>query len=224
MVGAKILPAKPEQRPAGRRGARGQREDGASPARPPGHGREGRLSGADWLEAGQQLLCERGISAIKLAELTRRLGVSTGSFYHHFTDFEQYLGELANHYTVERVMSDLQVAGSDGEAPPVERLRRLARRSNEAGTFALDRAMRIWATMDPRAEAAVRRAEALVLDFTARCFVDLGFDREEALLRAGVLLSVNVAPFEHPLIASRADFMRGCLRLMVQDAPKGTGR
>lgn len=181
--------------------------------------RAARLCAADWLQAGQELLCEKGISSIKLAALTRRLGVSTGSFYHHFTDFEQYLGALADHYTVERVMIDLQVAASGDDAGPVERLQRLARRSNQAGTFDLDRAMRIWATMDPRAEAAVRRGEALVLDFIAQCFIDLGFDAAEAALRAGMLLSVNVAPFQHPAIASRADFLRGCLRLMIQDAP-----
>jgi len=58
--------------------------------------REGRLSATDWIQAGQELLRERGISAIKLAALTERLGVSTGSFYHHFADFEQYLGALAD--------------------------------------------------------------------------------------------------------------------------------
>lgn len=181
--------------------------------------REGRLSATDWIQAGQELLRERGISAIKLAALTERLGVSTGSFYHHFADFEQYLGALADHYSVERVQRDLDSATSGGDTGPVERLKRLARQSLQAGTFDLDRAMRIWATMDPRAEAATRRGEALVLDFITRAFIDLGFERAEAALRARVLLSVNVSPLRHASEASGADFYRGCLRLLTRDAP-----
>jgi AcrR family transcriptional regulator len=181
--------------------------------------RERRLCAADWLDAGQALLRTRGIAGIKLAALTAHLGVSTGSFYHHFADFEQYLGALAEHYTVDKVMRDLEVATGAGEAGPVERLQRLARRSVQAGTFDLDRAMRIWATMDPRAEVAVRRSEALVLEFIAQAFAELGFGAQEASLRARVLLSANVAPLLHDGGQSRSGFFRGCLELLVRDAP-----
>jgi len=47
--------------------------------------------------------------------------------------------------------------------------------------------------MDPRAEAATRRGEALVLDIHHPAFFDLGFERAEAALRARILLSVNVS-------------------------------
>lgn len=192
-----------------------------SPARPGRSTRDGRLGTRDWIAAGQDLLREQGISAIKLAALTRRLGVSTGSFYHHFTDFEQYLGALAESYSLERVMLDLERALQDGDPSPIARLQSLARQSLKAGTFELDRAMRIWATMDPRAEAALRRAEATVLDFVTSAFRDLGFDPAEASLRARILLSANVSPLLPQGEGSAADFFRGCLRLMLVGAPNG---
>ena len=178
------------------------------------------MSARDWIEAGQELLRERGISAIKLAALTRRLGVSTGSFYHHFDDFEQYLGALAEHYRLDRVMRDLDNAARDAEPDPVARLKRLARESLRAGTFELDHAMRVWATMDARAQASLQRAETLVLEFITQAFVDLGFDPTEASLRARVLLSANVSPLLAQDAKSRGDFFRGCLRLLVADAPR----
>lgn len=196
-------------------GPSGSRTTGQGPAVP----REGRLSAHDWVEAGRELLREQGISAIKLAALTRRLGVSSGSFYHHFSDFEQYLGALADSYTVDRVQGDLAAATSGGAAGPIERLQRLARRSVQAGTFELDRAMRIWASMDPRAEAAVVRAEALVLAFVAQAFGELGYDAAEAVLRARILLSANVTPLRAGGDGSRAEFFRGCLRVLTGDAP-----
>ncbi|MEN9316173.1 MAG: hypothetical protein RIS35_2566 [Pseudomonadota bacterium] len=203
------------------RGKRASDEPTTGPARPP---REGRLGTRDWIAAGQDLLREEGISSIKLAALTRRLGVSTGSFYHHFTDFEEYLGALAESYSLERVMHDLENALRDSDPSPVSRIKSLGRQSLKAGTFELDRAMRIWATMDPRAEAALRRAEATVLDFITTAFIDLGFGRAEASLRARILLSTNVSPLLPQGEGSAADFFRGCLRLMVSDAPNGDGR
>ena len=193
------------------------------PARPGRSTRDGRLGTRDWIAAGQDLLREKGISAIKLAALTRRLGVSTGSFYHHFTDFEQYLGALAESYSLERVMIDLENALRDSDPSPIARLQSLARQSLKAGTFELDRAMRIWATMDPRAEAALRRAEGTVLEFVTSAFRDLGFDAAEASLRARILLSANVSPLLPQGEGSAADFFRGCLRLMVVGAPNGGG-
>lgn len=182
--------------------------------------REGRLSARDWIEAGQELLRTQGISAIKLATLTRRLAVSTGSFYHHFDDFESYLGALAEHYRIDRVMRDLDNAARGTDPDPVARLQRLARESLRAGTFELDHAMRVWATMDARARASLRRAETLVLEFITQAFIDLGFERAEASLRARVLLSANVSPLLAQDAKSRGDFFRGCLRLLVADAPR----
>ena len=198
----------------------------AAPRRKPGAGapsRERRLGARDWLAAGQHLLREQGISAIKLAALTRRLGVSTGSFYHHFTDFEHYLGELAQSYSLDLVMQDLELALRDCASSPIARLENLARQSLKAGTFELDRAMRVWATMDPHAEAALRRAEATVLDFITEAFDDLGFEAAEASLRARMLLSMNVSPLLPEGRGSHAEFFKGCLRLLVGDAPTPPG-
>lgn len=176
----------------------------------------------DWLLAGQALLREQGITAVKLAPLTQRLGVSTGSFYHHFADFETYLGALADSYSLDRVMDDLAQAMSAAGRSPVARLQSLARQSLKAGTFELDRAMRVWATMDPRAEAALRRAESTVLAFVSDAFRELGFDRAEADLRARILLSANVSPLIPHGQGSHAAFFRGCLRLMLAGAPVGS--
>jgi len=45
-----------------------------------------RLSVDDWMQAGFAILAEEGIKALKIDRLCRRLGVTKGSFYWHFTD------------------------------------------------------------------------------------------------------------------------------------------
>ena len=157
---------------------------------------------------------------MKLAALTRRLGVSTGSFYHHFPDFETYLGELAENFSVDRVIRDINVANATPGATPVERMVALGRQSLNAGTFDLDRAMRIWGTMDERALTAIRRSEALVLGFITDAFAEMGFDRDQAVLRARILLSANVTPLQAPGHMSHGEFVRACLRVLVADPQK----
>ena len=51
-------------------------------------GSKDRLGRNDWIASGQVILRKSGISAVKLSALTARLGVSIGSFYHHFTNFD----------------------------------------------------------------------------------------------------------------------------------------
>ena len=153
---------------------------------------DGRLSRKDWILAGQDMLRKEGIAGLKLSALTAKLGVSTGSFYHHFADFEQYLGAVAEFFSADRVQGVIDQTMINNP-DPVTRIRRLAKLSLEDHTFKLDAAMRIWATMDERAAVTVERSERLVLAFLARAFEDLGFSPAEAVLRARILLSVNIA-------------------------------
>ena len=152
----------------------------------------GRLGRTDWVQAGQDVLREDGIAGLKLSALTARLGVSTGSFYYHFGDFEDYLGAVAESFSAQRVQGLIDRAKT-GASDPLTRIRGLAKLSLDDKTFELDKAMRIWATMDPRAAVTVARSERAVLAFLSDAFEDLGFAREEASLRARILLSVNIA-------------------------------
>ena len=201
----------PKGKPATGASLRGVGAESAR-ARQPGRDRLGR---ADCIEAGQAILRENGISAVKLAALTPRLGVSIGSFYHHFDNFEAYLGALAEHYSVERVREELERARA-GDADPIARIRRLGAISLQRGTFDLDQAMRVWATMDPRAERTLRKAEELVLEFLARSFRDLGFDAAQAGLRARILLSANIATLGGLDEHGHARFLRECLALLTR--------
>jgi len=180
--------------------------------------RNSRLSRLDWLEAGQAILCENGIAGLKLAALTRRLRVSTGSFYHHFSDFETYLNALADHFTADQVRDTLRQA-SEGGADPLTRMRRIRSISIKTRLFQLDSAMRIWAATDARAAATMRNAERIVLAFLAQAFRDLGYARAEAALRARMLLSANVARIEAASPPAGKRFFKETLDFLTRDAP-----
>ncbi|MDF2231291.1 TetR/AcrR family transcriptional regulator [Albimonas sp. CAU 1670] len=151
-----------------------------------------RLTKDDWFREGQSLLMREGIAGMRLAKLVKRLGISTGSFYHHFTDMDDYLGQLADHYSSDQVRRLAEQVARDFD-DPVEQIRTLAADSIVSGLFDLDRAMRVWAASDPRAAKALLDAEKVVLDFVSAAFERLGFAPADARLRAQILLSANLA-------------------------------
>ena len=60
-----------------------------------------------WLSAGQKLLRRGGVKAVKLGALTAELGLTTGSFYHHFDSMASFLDELARFYGADQVVAIL---------------------------------------------------------------------------------------------------------------------
>jgi AcrR family transcriptional regulator len=162
-------------------------------------------SRTDFIRAGQQLLRDGGVRAVKLRELTRALGVTTGSFYHHFDNFDVYLGELA----AEFALAGEPIAAVLAQLQPAERVRTLLSIRAESDVPALDRAMRIWAAGDARARDAVERLDHALLKLIEAAFVDLGFDPGESRMRArtayaaGIGLGMMSAPW--PIGADEED-------------------
>lgn len=148
-----------------------------------------------WLRAGQQVLRERGITGVKLQSLTAVLGLSTGSFYHHFSGMPQYLRELASYFGAEQLAASL---ASVQDRPPIERLRAIGRIARDDRMQPLHAAMRDWAAHDAGAADAVRAADEQLLRFVEQAFVDLGHDTDGARTRALLMFSVGVARVDPP--------------------------
>ena len=159
-------------------------------------GRTGKTA-SDWVQAGQALLIEGGIDAVKLHCLTARLGVSTGSFYHHFRNFDEYLAALADFYGSKQAQLHFDEArGRVGDDP--ESLLREATSIFGAGSMRqLNIAMRAWAQRDERAWAAIRRYDEVLIRNLDEIFLALGFDEISAKSRTLIMMglaSVDLDP------------------------------
>lgn len=155
------------------------------------------LTPRDWLEAGQSLLRRGGLRALKLRPLSEELKVSTGSFYHHFRDFDDYQGKLANFFAEEQI-GDLIAALERATPDPIQRVRLLGETVRRRGSSRIGIAMRAWAESDPRARRAVERHDELLLDFLARCLMATGFSRSEAEVRAYGLITLGLSKVHAP--------------------------
>jgi AcrR family transcriptional regulator len=157
------------------------------------------LGRKDWIAAGQEALIEDGISGVKLSRLTRRLGVTSGSFYHHFTDWQDFLNALADFYgneNVDRIMLEIKLVDD-----PAERVRLLHTLAEEWDIARLDSAMRVWGTSNLRARAAVIKLDDFLIETIRGAFVELGFSHREARMRAVLGFAAGVGQpflFGHP--------------------------
>lgn len=109
-----------------------------------------------WFAAANELLAEQGYGGLKLAPLCKRLGVTTGSFYHSFDSWQDFTDALLDAWLQERTQQTVEVVS--GTADPVERLLLLA----DAGSQLLHRteaAIRVWSGVDERVGAIQRQVD-----------------------------------------------------------------
>lgn len=150
-----------------------------------------------WLLAGQTMLRTEGLKALKLRPLAAAMGISTGSFYHHFKDFDAYLGDLAAYYSGEQLSRNL--ADIRARAPsPAARIQVVQAFAREQDLAGLALAMRAWANSDPRARASVRATDAALIAFFSECLEAMGFAPPDAVARAYLLLVTATGDVEVP--------------------------
>lgn len=155
------------------------------------------LTPGDWLEAGQSLLRRGGLKALKLRPLADELRVSTGSFYHHFSDFDDYQGKLASYFAEPKLIEMIESL-KRATPEPVERIRLLGHTVRRRGLSRLAIAMRAWAESDPRARDAVERHDDQLLRFIGDCLEEAGFSRAEADIRAYALMMLGHGKIHAP--------------------------
>lgn len=108
------------------------------------------------------MLAEGGLQALRIDALSRRLGVTKGSFYHHFVDLADYRRAVLGHYeetcTARHIAASTLTAGQ----PAPARLRSLAESviAEENAHRGLEVAVRGWAAQDDDARQTVSRVDA----------------------------------------------------------------
>jgi AcrR family transcriptional regulator len=152
-----------------------------------------RLSADDWIRAAFEIMVDEGIGGVKIQRLCERLGVTKGSFYWHFADIDAFHGELARRWADDgaHLPGELR-PDADAETVMLGAMGLLADRRIRN----LTRAMRDWAQNDERARAAIRQADQVIFQRVKASFEAIGFDDDEAEVRAKILYYAGVG-FAH---------------------------
>jgi AcrR family transcriptional regulator len=122
---------------------------------------------SDWIQAGLVAVADNGPDGLRIDRLCRRLGVSKGSFHHHFAgagDFKQALLAAYEAVVVDALNQAIKQPAADN---PKAALAGLTAAITSRGSFYrpdLEVAMRAWAFSDPDARAVQERVDARRLE------------------------------------------------------------
>lgn len=159
---------------------------------------------ADFFEAGLDLLAEAGPTAVTVAALCRRVGVTKGSFYHHFPGNQEFLQGLLLFWEAQECGRMEQVAARSGPESPTEVAKLAAAWGirHEAET-----AIRALARTDAFAAATQRRVDEGRQEHLVLLFEQMGIesDRAQVLARLGLSVLIGTQHREHPVNRQRLE-------------------
>lgn len=146
-----------------------------------------KLSRNDWLQAALQTMRSAGIDGVKVAPLAVQLGVTTGSFYWHFRNRGELLGELLGYW--ERTRTDMAIEEAKRfEGSPKDRILNLMERVMGGGLASYDLPIWLWAQSDKGARTVFQRALKKRFAFATRMFQDAGFSKRQAENRGRMMV------------------------------------
>lgn len=109
-----------------------------------------------WFTGASEILATDGYGALKLAPLCKRLGVTTGSFYHSFDNWQDFTDALLESWLRERTQQTVDIVRQHDD--PVERLLMLAQASADL-LHRTEAAIRVWAGVDERVRIVQRKVD-----------------------------------------------------------------
>jgi AcrR family transcriptional regulator len=154
----------------------------AAPARP------ARLDRQAWIDAAYRILVEKGVEQVRILPLARRLGVTRGSFYWHFTGRQNLLDALVELWEAKNTRAVIEAATCPARDLP-ERFLHIARCWLDQSIYdpRLDIALRDWSRRDRRILALVHKADEVRIAAFARFFEQAGEPPRMAFIRARVV-------------------------------------
>ncbi|AWB86728.1 TetR/AcrR family transcriptional regulator [Mycetocola zhujimingii] len=179
-----------------------------------------------WLNEGVRVLMDDGFNGIRIDRLAARLGLSKGSFHHHFAGAVDYKRVLLGR--IEQLsLEALEIAVNS--APKTDTARDVLRRLTDAvGTPAaglyrpeMDAAVRAWALSDADARATLARideARLAALEKVWRTYVRTDAEARIAAL-VPYLLSVGAAVTSPPVSGSELKAVFELILPLVPEVP-----
>ena len=125
-----------------------------------------------------EVLARDGQAKLRVDRLASDLGVTKGSFYHHFENREDFVESLLAYWA--SAFTDWVVREVESlDVPADERLLRLMQTIQREGLDRYDIAFRSWAAQDPSVAELVKKVDLARYDFIRSLFSEMGFEGRE---------------------------------------------
>jgi AcrR family transcriptional regulator len=183
----------------------------------------------EWLDEGLAILGELGAPSMTIDRLCQRLGMTKGSFYHHFQGMRGYRTALLEHFETKcttRLIDEVESGPATTPRAKLEHLADLVSAEHEKGPE-LEIGMRAWALQDEEAKRTQQRVDRIRFDYLRDLTGGLGTDSQTAadiadLLYLTLIGAGHVVPPTNPTDLRR--LFAQLIRLGTGEHPRGENR
>ena len=148
-----------------------------------------RKSRQDWLEVGLETLGAARVPGLTIERMTGELGVTKGSFYHHFRNVQDFQEQLIVHWSDQYLRTASQLPQDPGAL-----LALLDAIMQEAfgPVTEPELAIRIWAHQDDTVRAHVEIVDAARREFVLNVCRAVTKDERQSMLMADMLFAISI--------------------------------
>lgn len=138
-----------------------------------------------WLDEGLRVLATEGAAGVRIDRIGARLGLSKGSFHHHFAGADGYKRDLLGRYealSVEAVESAVAAVGAEASTRDVLQALTALVGADHPDLYRpeLDIAVRAWSATDAEVRAVQQRIDTARIDALTRVWLRAVPDPVEA--------------------------------------------
>ncbi len=151
------------------------------------------LDRSAWIQAALDTLASEGVTGVRVEVLSKRLGVTKGSFYWHFKDRQDLLNAVLDTWKEGRIQDIVKQTHPDPSASPAQKIAQIHRvidiysTSRNRKGILIELAMREWARRDNATAAIVEEVDAWRLRCAREMFLGCGLPMHEASTRSMLL-------------------------------------
>lgn len=174
----------------------------------------------DWIASARAALIARGVERVKVEPLAEALGVTTGSFYHHFRKRQDLLDAVLRDWETqnsEPLFRAVREAGADPDAQLDALFDAWLAESDYDPAY--DSAIRDWARTAKPVADLVRQVDARRIELLKSIFLGFGYDEDRAFIRARITYFHQVGYYAMEIVEDRA--VRRRLRPLYREALLG---
>ncbi|MCD0444735.1 TetR/AcrR family transcriptional regulator [Glycomyces sp. A-F 0318] len=171
----------------------------------------------DWITAGLEALAETGLPGVRIDRIAARLGVSKGSFHHHFNGADAYRRAMLERYG-DRAVEAMRRTVADAPGEGLERIEALVGAFDGLYDARIETALRAWARHDDDAQRVVAGIDRARLEALQEVWTRLLPGAETARIAALVPHLVVIGASAAPWSVADGD-LAAVMRLLARIAP-----
>lgn len=158
-----------------------------------------------YFTAAIEILAEQGFRGLKMTTLHRRLGVTSGSFYHFFRSWPDFVAQFLAYWT--EIYTDEAVAEALPARDPLDRLAGMRARARVVPHDA-EAAIRTWSTVDSQVERFQREVDRRRIELIRLAVVDATGREDDAdrLAALGLAMIVGLQQLTRPVDVDAIDW------------------